>query len=80
MSSYLFDQKSLHNVPNYYEEDVDEEGNEDGNEDEDLQFDGNDNMSTPFKRNQLNSSYDPSNWSAGFSELLPAGKNYLLLK
>lgn len=73
MSSYLLDQKLINTAPSYCEEDGDEEGGSD----EDLQFDGNDNLTTPFKRNQLNSSYDPSNWSAGFSELLPAGKNFI---
>jgi hypothetical protein len=67
MSSYTID-RSNSNGLNYAEED---EGN---GSDEELQFDGNDNDAvTPMKRNQMNSSYDPSDWSAGFSELLPAG-------
>jgi hypothetical protein len=66
MSSYTID-RSNSNGLNYAEED---EGN---GSDEELQFDGNDDLVTPMKRNQMNSSYDPSDWSAGFSELLPAG-------
>lgn len=67
MSSFMTDQKSSNIAPNYSEDDAEYE-----DDDGDLQFDGN-NLATPFKRNQLNSSYDASNWSASFSELLPAG-------
>lgn len=66
MSSYTTDRSNMNGL-NYAEED---EGN---GSDEELPFEDNDEVVTPMKRNQMNSSYDPSDWSAGFSELLPAG-------
>jgi hypothetical protein len=59
-----------------YAEEEEEEGEEGGDgaeSDEDVEFDGALHLATPIRRNQMNSSYDPSDWSAGFSELLPAG-------
>jgi hypothetical protein len=72
MSSYTVDKSSSTNPLNYTEEEDGEEG-AGAESDEDVEFDGNLNVMTPIRRNQMNSSYDPSDWSAGFSELLPAG-------
>lgn len=70
MSSYTTE-KSINPGVNYSEEDG-------AISDDELQFEGGDDLITPLKKNNMNASYDPSDWSAGFSELLPAGMKDLL--